>query len=97
MRESPVEIDNRHSHIECGNGGWARRSIEITEGDRTSDVRPTGESIDSASLLEWAEIENYGTDSEAADYLINRDGTCDYGEIREQAKIEAYEVTGKGT
>ena len=30
------------------------------------------------------------------DYLLNRDGTCDYGEVTGPAEIDAREVPGKG-
>ena len=69
-------------------------SIKLV-GDQTSDVRYTGEAIDSASVLDWGAVGNYGTDSEAVDYLLNRDGTCDYGRIIDPVEIEAYEVSGK--
>ena len=46
--------------------------------------------------LEWGEIENYGTDIEVANYLVSRDGTCDYGKINDSAEIEVYKVPGKG-
>ena len=42
------------------------------------------------------EIENYGADSGVGDYLLNHDGTCDYGENSDSADIEDYEVFGKG-
>ena len=42
--------------------------IKITGGNQTSDVRKTGESIDPPSDLDWAEIENYGADSEVVDF-----------------------------
>ena len=63
-------------------------------GDQTSDVRyrwgdwfPTD--------LDWGGIDAYGTDSELVDYLLNRDGTYDYGYISDPAEIEAFEVFGK--
>ena len=57
-------------------------------GDPTSDVRHAGEAIDSASDLECTEIANYGIDSDVGNYLLNRDGAFDYGEINDSATIE---------
>ena len=37
-------------------------------------------------------VENYGADSEADAYLVNRDGTCDYGDFIDPAEIGAYKV-----
>ena len=51
-------------------------------GGQNSDVRCTGGAIYSPIDLDWGEIENYGTDSEEGNYLLNHDGTCDYGDIR---------------
>ena len=64
-------------------------------GGKASDVLCACAAIDSPSDLEWGEIENYDTDSDVADYLLNRDGTCDYGEINDAAEIEVCEVVGK--
>ena len=51
---------------------------------------------DSPSDLEWKGLGNYGTDSGVGCYLINRDGTCDYGGgTRGPSEIEAYEGFGK--
>ena len=60
--------------MNLGIGGMA--SIKLI-GDHTSDVRYTGEAIDFPIDLDWGEIENYGTDSGAGDYLLNRDGSRD--------------------
>ena len=62
-KENHGEIDNRHSQSDFENGG----DDEYREnwGGKASDVRRAGESTDSPSGLEWKEIENYGTDSEA--------------------------------
>ena len=64
--------------------------------DPTSDVRYTGEAIDSESDLDWHAIGNYGTDREVVDYLLNHDGACDFEEINDSAEIEVREVCGKG-
>ena len=56
------------------------------------DVRYTGESVGSASDLDWWELGNYGTDSEVGRYLANDDGTCDYGDTNKQADIGAFKV-----
>ena len=64
-------------------------------GVQTSDVRCAGASIDSASDLEWMGIANYGTDSEAGYYPLNREGVFYYGEIGGPTEIDAYEVFGK--
>ena len=45
--------------------------------------------------LELGEIENYGGRYRSGDYLLNRDGTCDYGKIMDPSEIEAYEVFGE--
>ena len=65
-------------------------------GDQTSDVRYAGEAVDSPCGLYWGEIENYGTDTEVSGYLLNRDVTCDYGEIIDPIAIEVYKVPGRG-
>ena len=70
-RENPGEIDNRHTQSEFGN--WGNGEYRANGGERESDVRCTGESIDAPFDLEWVEIENYGTDSDDGDYLLNRD------------------------
>ena len=40
-------------------------------------------------------IGNYGADSEVEGYLVNRDGTFDYGGISDATEIEAYKVPGE--
>ena len=47
--------------------------IKIT-GDKTNEVRYTGETIDSPSDLDWGDRSNYGEDSEVGGVLVNRDG-----------------------
>ena len=71
------------------------KMIIKTTGDQTNEVRYTGESIDPPSALDWEEIGNYGTDIEVEEYLLNHDGTCDYGDIGEPTEIEAYKVFGE--
>ena len=46
-----------------------------------SDVGCAGEATDPPIDLGWREIGNYGADTEVRDYLLNREGTFDYGEI----------------
>ena len=75
--ENPEEIGNRHTQREVGN--WENDAYRANCGDQTTDVRYAGVAIDSQSGLDWGEIENYGTDIEVGDYLLNRDGACDYG------------------
>ena len=65
-------------------------------GDQTSDVRYTGEAIDSPIYLEWGGIGKYGTDSEVGNYLLNHDEACDYGEVSDPAEIEECVVSGNG-
>ena len=50
----------------------ARMGIVIA-GGQTSDVRCAVEAIDSPRDLGWGEIENYGTDCEVGDNLLNRE------------------------
>ena len=74
----------------------ATMSFKIT-GDQTIDGRYTYEAIGPPSDLAWKEIDYYGTDIEVGgDYLLNRDGTCDYGEISDPSEIESYKVPGGG-
>ena len=61
-------------------------------------MRYAGESIDSPSDLAWGGgLENYGADRIVGDYLLNRDGTFDCGEISDPGDIEAFEVFGKAS
>ena len=71
------------------------RAIIKKTGGQTNEVRYTVGAIDSPSDLDWGELENYGADSAAGRYLVNHDGTCDYGDISDPTEIEAYQVCGR--
>ena len=81
--DNPGNSDKHHSQVEFEIEG--EDDYQVNWADRTCAVRHAGESIDSPSYLDWREIENYGADSEMEAYLINHDGTCDYGDIIDPA------------
>ena len=72
-----------------------RVSIKLVGGYLASDVRYAVEATDSEIDLDWGEIENYGTDIDVSDYILNHDGAFDYGEISDPVEIEVYKVSTK--
>ena len=64
-------------------------------GGLANEVRYTGGTIDSPIDPDWGELGNYGADSGVGRYLVNHDGTCDYGGISDPAGSDAYKVFGK--
>ena len=94
MRKSHGEIDNHRSKIGFGNGGedeyqdsWGVRLMMY-------DAQ-VGRLMLNLSRMEGNRILSHRWRN-GGGYLLNRDGTGDYGGIREPSEIESYEVSGKG-
>ena len=93
-KREPRDIDNRHTQVEVEN--WENDEYQASWVGQTSYLRRAAEALDSPSDLDWDGIENYGNDIEVRNYLVNRDGNCDYEEINDSAEIEVCEVAGQG-
>ena len=47
------------------------------------------------SGLDWGEIDNYGTDSDVENYVLNNEQTGDYGDLESAIDVEVYKAFGK--
>ena len=47
------------------------------------------------SDLDWGEIDNYGTDSDVENYVLNNEQTSDYVDLESAIDVEVYKDFGK--
>ena len=84
---------NEENNLYSGQEGW-EEDFQPEE-EPGLEVMQTKGASEGESDLDWEGIENYGTDSDVENYVVNHDQTYDYGELDKAVDVEVYKAFGK--